>query len=105
MLVLCAQIYQSVLTAYVAYTVTMLQDNILDVFMNFAAIIVIAQLDDTLGDWWRTNLTPFRGDMKIDLNALYNYASTMLITAMAKYVTWSFSAVITGTFLYSYLGT
>ena len=37
------------------------QDNILDVFMNFAAILVISELDNYLGVWWMTNLTPLKG--------------------------------------------
>ena len=43
--------------------------------------------------------------MTIDLNAQGNYASTMFVTALAKYISWSFSVVIASTFLYSYFGT
>ena len=63
----------------------------------------MAELDDTLGAWWRTNLTPLKGQMTLSLNGQVNFAFTMLVAAAAKHTAWSFALVISGNFLYSYL--
>lgn len=62
---IAVQIYHSVLMAYVAYAIIMIQDNIVDVFMNFAAILIVSEIDNTLGAWWKTNLTPLKGHMVV----------------------------------------
>ena len=46
MVLLAGQIYQSILIAFVAYAVTVTQDNIIDVFMNFAGESVLKLLNN-----------------------------------------------------------
>ena len=80
-------------------------EHIVELFMNFAAIMVIAQLDDTLGDWWKTNLTPLKGAFTFDLSARSGFAATLFYTNIAKYVSWVFFVTITGVFVFSYCWT
>lgn len=50
-----------------SYAVTMLQDNILDLMMNFAAILVIREVDNAVGVWFLTQITALQEwmDMKV----------------------------------------
>ena len=74
----------------------------MDIFMNFAGILIISEIDNTVGSWWKTNLTPLKGHMTVQFNLKNDYHYTMMTAWLCKYTSWSFALVISGTFLYGY---
>ena len=48
---------------YVAFFATMKEDNIKDIMMNFAALLVVRDFDNNVGEWFLSQLAPLDGTM------------------------------------------
>ena len=59
------QLLQSVILTYVAYAVIFTQESMVDIFMNFAAILIVRELDDFVGAWFLTWTTPIKEQLAI----------------------------------------
>lgn len=62
---LITQIYQTILITFVGFFLTLQQETILDVMMNFAAVFVVKEFDDFIGTWFLSQLQPLQGMMEV----------------------------------------
>ena len=71
---------------YVAFVIIISQENIVDVYMNFAAIIVVIEIDDIVGRWFETWMTPIKNQMAIKVKGFnVHYAVNSPVAVYSVY--------------------